>query len=97
MIGMRYVQGLLLNRGPGTFTRSFQLNLELTNTICQLTLADLGDYTRRRVASPSWDSISGAGSSWPSTYQGARGARSRHADRFQDRPTVCPPTLVPQA
>jgi hypothetical protein len=44
MIGMRYVQGLLLNRGPGTFTRSFQLNLELTNTICQLTLADLGDY-----------------------------------------------------
>jgi len=44
MIGMRYDQGLLFNRGSGIFSRSFDVRLELNNAICQLTLADVGEF-----------------------------------------------------
>jgi hypothetical protein len=39
---MAFDQGLLVSFG-GTFSRSFSIDLGLTNSICQLTMGDFGD------------------------------------------------------
>jgi hypothetical protein len=44
MLGMSFEQGILIRRGSGVYSRSFRIDLGLTNAICQVTLADFGEF-----------------------------------------------------